>query len=145
MELEGQLDNGKSGKQRDFRDLDIWKLARELRKEIYLLSENFPKEEKYRLADQLIRASRSATANIAEGYGRFHYQETIQFCRQARGSLYECLDHLTVCLDCNYISEEQFKYFETNIFHILTKLNAYINYLREKKRVSNSTIKPLNN
>ena len=138
------MSKGKYEQQGDFRELEIWKLARELRREIYLLCKKFPNEEKYRLADQLIRASRSVTANIAEGYGRFHYQETIQFCRQARGSLYECLDHLTVCLDCNYINEKQFKYFETNVFNILVKLNAYINYLKERKRAYYSTIKPFN-
>lgn len=94
------MSKGKHEQQRDFRDLEIWKLAKELRKEVHLLCKNFPIEEKYRLADQLIRALRSVTANIAEGYGRFHYKEIIQFCRQARGSLYKCLDHLTVCLDC---------------------------------------------
>ena len=138
------MSKGNHEQQRDFRDLEIWKLARELRKEVYSLCKNFPNEEKYRLSDQLIRASRSVTANIAEGYGRFHYKETIQFCRQARGSLYECLDHLTVCLDCGYINEEQFKYFETNIFCILAKINAYINYLKERKRVFDSTTKPFN-
>ena len=128
------MEESKKIKQSDFRDLDIWKLARELRKEIYILCKKLPIEEKYRLVDQLIRSSRSVTANIAEGYGRYHYQETIQFCRQARGSLYECLDHLTVCLDCNYINQKQFKYFETKISQILVKLNAYINYLKTRKQ-----------
>ena len=130
------MERNEKKKRRDFRDLDVWKLARELRKEIYLLCKKLPIEEKYRLADQLIRVSRSVTANIAEGHGRYHYQETIQFCRQARGSLYECLDHLTVCLDCDYIDQKQFKYFEAKIFHILVKLNAYINYLRNRKQNS---------
>jgi len=94
----------------DFRELDVWKLARELRLEIKQLCDRLPSEEKYRLVDQLLRASRSVTANIAEGYGRYHYQENIRFCRQARGSLYECLDHMTVCLDCGYITQEQFEY-----------------------------------
>ncbi|NBS53827.1 MAG: four helix bundle protein, partial [Spartobacteria bacterium] len=53
-----------------------------------------PKEEKYRLGDQLTRASRSITANIAEGYGRFHYLDSSKFFSNARGSTYEVLDHL---------------------------------------------------
>jgi four helix bundle protein len=57
----------------DFRDLDVWKKCREIRIMIWKLSRKFPEEEKYRLSDQMIRASRSSTANIAEGYGRFHF------------------------------------------------------------------------
>jgi len=68
---------------KNFEDLEIWKQSRVLRNEIAVLVKTFPAEEKYRLADQLIRASRSVTANIAEGYGRFHYQENIQFCRHS--------------------------------------------------------------
>ena len=46
-----------------------------------------PEEEKYNLSSQMRRAAVSITANIAEGYGRYHYQENIQFCRQSRGVL----------------------------------------------------------
>ena len=53
------------------------------------------------MVDQLIRATRSITANIAEGHGRYHFQENIQFCRQARGSLTETLDHLICAQDEN--------------------------------------------
>ena len=64
-----------------FYDLDVWKKARVFRNDIFELLKSFPKEEKYTLKDQLIRASRSITANIAEGHGRFHFQENIQYCR----------------------------------------------------------------
>ncbi len=52
-----------------FETLDAWKKGRELRIEIQKLTVSFPKEEKYRLVDQMIRASRSVTNNMAEGYG----------------------------------------------------------------------------
>jgi len=64
-----------------FKELEVWKSARELRKSISNLTKDFPKEEKYRLVDQIIRSSRSVAANVAEGFGRYHYQENIQFCR----------------------------------------------------------------
>jgi len=117
----------------DFRNLDVWKLARDFRQELKKLCDNLPKDEKYRLADQLIRASRSITANLAEGHGRYHFQENIQFCRLARGSLFECLDHLTVCLENGYIDDKMFVDLETSIYSILKKLNGYIKYLRDKK------------
>ncbi|MFH1943724.1 MAG: four helix bundle protein [bacterium] len=97
------------------------------------MAKSFSKNEQYRLVDQMIRASRSITANIAEGYGRYHYQENIQFCRQARGSLYELLDHFTVALDEKYISQEQFEEFRIEIFESVKILNGYIKYLQKKK------------
>ena len=120
-----------------FETLEVWKAARELRKEISALGKALPAAEQYRLADQMIRASRSVTANIAEGHGRYHYQENIQFCRQARGSLYELLDHLTVALDENYIPEETFKSFRSGMFKVTKILNGYIRYLKGKKNSDN--------
>ena len=120
-----------------FETLEVWKAGRELRKEISKLAKTFPSIEQYRLADQMIRASRSVTANIAEGHGRYHYQENIQFCRQSRGSLYELLDHLTVALDENYIAEETFRSFRSRMFKVTKMLNGYIRYLKDKKSADN--------
>jgi len=75
----------------NFYDLEVWKEARKLRNSVFKLTKKFPEYEKYKLADQVIRSSRSVTQNIAEGHGRFHYQENIQFCRTSRGSLSEPL------------------------------------------------------
>ena len=116
-----------------FEDLEIWQKGRELRREISNLAKTFPKEESYLLIDQMIRASRSVTANISEGYGRFHYQENIQFCRQSRGSLFELLDHLTVALDGKYIDENKFIEFKEQIFEVIRMLNGYIKYLNRRK------------
>ena len=85
------------------------------------------------MIDQLLRASRSVTANIAEGNGRFHYQENIRFCRQARGALYEILDHLICAQDEKYITEEQIKTLRTQIARCLKLLNGYIAYLKKLK------------
>ena len=93
----------------------------------------FPIEEKYRLTDQLIRSSRSITANIAEGHGRYHYQENIQFCRQARGSLIETLEHLICALDEKFISENQLNNYRKAYEQCLKLLNGYILYLKKQK------------
>jgi len=82
----------------------------------------------------MIRASRSVTANIAEGYGRFHYQENIQFCRQARGSLYELLDHLTCALDEGYLTKDRIETLNIEITSCLKLLNGYISYLKKAKQ-----------
>jgi four helix bundle protein len=116
-----------------FEDLEVWQKGRALRNGISNLTKTFPEEEKYKLANQMIRASRSVTANISEGYGRFHFQENIQFCRQARGSLFELIDHLTVALDEKYIEESEFSKIKRQIFEVIRILNGYIKYLKGRK------------
>lgn len=117
----------------DFRGLEVWKEARLFKNKIFVLAQGFPKEEKYGLISQIVRSSRSITANIAEGHGRFHYQENIQFCRQARGSLTETLDHLICALDSEYLNEGKFKELEVQYSLILRLLNGYIAYLKKRK------------
>ena len=86
------------------------------------------------MTDQTVRASRSATANIAEGYGRFHYQENIQFCRQARGSLYELIDHHTVAEECGYLDSSHCNQMIEKIKTAIIRLNAYIKYQKTRKQ-----------
>ena len=117
----------------DFRDLDVWKNCRDIRRKIWVVCKELPSEEKHRLVDQMIRASRSPTANIAEGYGRFHFQETIQFCRQARGSLYELIDHVTVGIECDYINQSEGEKLIEEIKRAIILLNGYIKYLKSRK------------
>ena len=117
----------------NFEDLEVWKECRNLRKQVSLVLKSFPSEEKFRMIDQLIRASRSITANIAEGHGRFHYQENIQFCRQARGSLSETLDHFICAFDENYITKDQLIKFREQYNLCLKILNGYIASLQKMK------------
>jgi len=123
----------KESKHDDFRDLEVWKRCRDIRKMAWNLSKDFPKEEKYRLSDQMIRSSRSSTACIAEGYGRYHYQENIQFCRQARGSLYELIDHTLVAEECDYIEYTLANEIIEEIKTSIKVLNGYIKYLKSRK------------
>lgn len=120
---------------RNFENLECWISARELRIEISKLVKKFDREEKYRLVDQMLRASRSVTNNIAEGYGRFFYQENIQFCRQSRGSLFELMDHLIIALDEEIINKETYKNLYDLIEKCIALLNGYINFLIKQKSV----------
>ncbi|MFZ4739677.1 MAG: four helix bundle protein [Bacteroidales bacterium] len=122
-----------------FEELEIWKSSRLLKKRIWKLSKRFPKEELYKLTDQIIRASRSVTANIAEGYGRFHFQENIQYCRQARGSLFEVIDHLITAFDCEYINEEELNDFRNETLNCIKIVNGYIAYLKRAKDGNHNT------
>lgn len=118
---------------KSFEDLECWKQARQMRIAVAELSKVFPRSEQYALHDNLRRAARSVTNNIAEGYGRFHYQENAQFCRIARGSLYEVLDHLIIALDEGYIQESNYEQLKNQIKITTTLLNGYINYLLKAK------------
>jgi four helix bundle protein len=118
-----------------FEDLEVWKFCRELRNKLTKLAKNLPGEEKFRLADQIIRSARSVTNNLAGGYGRFHYQENIQFCRQSRGSLYELIDHLIICLDEEYVNNEQFTTNRNSCIRGIQLMNGYIRFLSKQKEV----------
>lgn len=118
---------------KSFEDLECWKTSTELRRFVSKLIKTFPKEEQYSLTSQMKRASRSVTHNIAEGYGRFHYQENIQYCRQARGSLYELIDQFLVAFDDEYITEEELIKGKEHINKALALLNGYIKYLIKAK------------
>lgn len=115
-----------------FEDLETWQKCREFRKDISILIKNFPADEKYRLVDQLKRASRSITANIAEGHGRFHYQDNLKFCRNARGSLNEVLDHLICALDEMLITDGQLADLRHKYDECYRLLNGYIAFLTKK-------------
>jgi four helix bundle protein len=118
-------------KNQSFTELEVWKKARILKIELRNLINTFPPEEKYRLADQIIRSSRSIASNIAEGHGRFTYKDQLHFCIQARGSLSETHNHLIEALDCKYISQEQFDHYKLMIDEVGRLLNGYITFLRK--------------
>jgi four helix bundle protein len=103
----------------------------ELRRTISRWARTLPKEEQFRLKDQIIRSSRSITANIAEGFGRHHPQENLQFCRQSRGSLMETLDHLNTALDEELLGEETYESIREQWNHVRALLSGYISYLQK--------------
>ena len=112
-----------------FEDLECWKKARRLRIKISELAKTFPNDEKFGLTSQIVRAIRSVSHNIAEGYGRFHFRENAQFCRTSRGSLYEVLDQVIVTNEEGYITENVLKEIRKEILENIKILNGYINYL----------------
>ena len=117
-----------------FEELEVWKKGRELRLFVFSIAKTFPAEERYGLTSQIKRSSRSITNNIAEGFGRFHFQENIQFCRQARGSLTETLDHMIIAYDEQIVSESTLMEFRALYESCMKLLNGYIAYLVKAKR-----------
>ena len=125
---------GEYNKEKDFTGLLCWQDARNLK--LFFYNEIIPKlpyDENNNLIIQIKRASVSSTANIAEGYGRFHYQEGIQFYRISRGSIYELKDHLITCADVNYINKDLFQKGIGLIETTKIKLNGYIKFVKKRK------------
>lgn len=116
---------------KNIEDLLVWQKARELNKEIYSLTVVFPVHEKTNLVSQSRRASSSICANIAEGFGRFNYRESIQFYRTARGSLSELRSHLYLAMDQEFIEKEKFNKLLLFIDEIGKMLNGLINSTKD--------------
>jgi four helix bundle protein len=118
---------------KSFEDLEVYKAAREYRKKMYKLAKKLPPEEKYNLAGQMRRAALSLTNNLAEGHGRYHFQENIQFCRVSRGSLMELIDDLNTCIDEEYFPLDYLEELKGEGYRINKMLNGYIAYLKKRK------------
>ena len=113
---------------RSYKDLDAWKNAMQLVKEIYLLTKKFPKEELYALTSQTKRAAVSVPSNIAEGLGRQYKKDTLQFLHISRGSLHELETLLNIAVMVEIISEEEFNKIIPALEKALQVLNGFINY-----------------
>lgn len=96
-----------------------------------------PREEKHRLGGQLFRSARSITANIAEGYGRFHYLDNSKFCSNARGSCCEVLDHLITASDEGLILDELLVQGRAKVATTLRLVNGYMAYLKRAAATTN--------
>jgi len=90
---------------KNYIDLDVWKGARVLSKEVCLASSQFPSEEKFGLTSQIRRAVVSIPSNIAEGCARNYPKDSIQFFHTARGSIYEVETPLYLAFDLDFISK----------------------------------------
>jgi four helix bundle protein len=115
-------------------DFELYKSARAFRKKVYRVVEQLPAAEKYCLDRQMRRAAVSVTNNIAEGHGRWHYQENMRFCRISRGSVEEVIDDLNVCEDERYGECSLIAEVKVDAYALVERINSYIAYLRKSKQ-----------
>lgn len=106
-----------------FENLEAYKVARILVRDIYRLQNKFPKEERYALGDQIRRSSTSITSNIAEGTGRNSMKEKIHFIEIAFGSLTESFSQLQNAQDLGYILEEEVEALRPQFNHVAALLS----------------------
>ena len=91
----------------DFKRLAVWQKARIFVKDLYLLTQKFPNEEKFGLTQQIRRASVSIVSNIAEGSGRNTDADFVHFLDIANGSAFETETQLYVAVDLGYTSQQE--------------------------------------
>jgi four helix bundle protein len=118
--------------------LQVWVRAKDFGLKIYKqVLPSLPPEEKWNLNQQLRRSSLSISANIAEGHGRFYYQENVRFCYNARGSLQETLSHLIFSFEMEFIPAVLYNELEVEGEEIEKMLNGYIGFLKKSKQGAN--------
>jgi len=118
--------------------LDVWNkaigFATRVHKEVLPL---LPSEEKYALLQQMRRSAQSIPANIAEGHGRFYFQDNVRFCYIARGSLEETLSHIVYAHKVGYLTDAVYKDMVADGENLNRLINGYIGFLKRSKQGAN--------
>ena len=116
---------------RDFEELKIWQDARELSKELYIITSTEPFVRDYRFCAQIRAAAGSIMDNIAEGFERDGRKEFIQFRYIAKGSCGEVRSQLARAYDVNYINEEIYQKYKNKCINESTSIANFIRYLKQ--------------
>lgn len=116
-----------------FEDIQAWQKSRELNKDIYTVTMNPSFSKDFSLKDQIRRASVSIMANIAEGFGRRSNKEFSHFLNMAHGSAAEVQCHLSVALDMNYITNEDFEMLYQKTDEVSKMIQGFMNYLHNSQ------------
>ena len=115
---------------RDFTEMPVWKLAMEIVNDIYSLTEKLPRREDYALCSQLRRAAVSISGNIAEGFGRGHNKDKVNFYYFSRGSAFEVRSHLLCGNSANYFSDLEISPINMKCLKVVEELNKIIKTLK---------------
>lgn len=124
---------------KSYEDLEVWKKAYNFVLDIYKITKKFPPPELYGLTTQIRRSSVSIAANIAEGRGRQHTKEFLQFLYLSKGSLEETKVYLNLARDLKYMQEEEFQTLKNKYMEIGRLLGGLINSLRNKMEVTTAS------
>jgi len=111
---------------KNFYDLDAWKEGHLLTLNIYKITKNFPADELYGIVSQIRRAASSITANIAEGFARYHYKDKVKFYYNSRGSVAEVQNFLILARDLNYVNVKTCEELEVLADNVAKLINGLI-------------------
>ena len=117
---------------RNFRELEVWKDGRTLAKNIYLLSNSLPGDEKFGLTSQIRRCVISVPANIAEGAAKESDKDFARFLQISLGSCYELESHLHLCSDLNVLKPDETEAAIAEIQLLQKRLSSFIKYIINK-------------
>jgi len=110
---------------RSYKDLEVYNRSYKLAMDIFRMSAKFPREEKYSLTSQIIRSSRSVSANISEGWAKREYENMFkQHLIHSVGSAVETQNWLSFAFDCGYISNNEYKRYHDEIDEISKMLTG---------------------
>lgn len=115
----------------DYKKLKVWNYAHNYAIEIYMLTKNFPDEEKYGMVSQLRRSSVSIPTNIVEGCGQIDNGNLVRFLGIAKGSAFESEYQLLLSKDLGFISQEQYNIMNEKVKYIIRMLNKLISSLKK--------------
>jgi four helix bundle protein len=118
-------------------ELQVYQLSMEIGEEVWNIVIKWDYFSKDTIGKQLVRAVDSVSANLSEGFGRYHYKENKNFSYYSRGSLYETKTWLTKAHNRNLITEEKFQIFQKEINNIGVKLNNYIKTIGKSAKNDN--------
>ena len=122
----------------DLKELEVYRIARKISKEAWNIYERFDWQIKKIMGDQWITSIDSIGANIAEGFGRFHYLDKNKFNYNSRGSLFEAFNHWTELLfERNKITQAEFTSLATKFKKLQVKLNNYISTTKKQTTKNN--------
>ena len=126
-----------------YRDLEIWKLARQVAIAVHRMTlQNLPNFEMYEEASQIRRSAKSVSSNIVEGYGRRRYkQEFIRFLVFAHASCDETIEHLEMLFETSSLTNELvYHYLSAQLDLLGRKLNVFIDSVERSHRTDRSDI-----
>ena len=125
-------------KLKSFKELKVWQLSHKLSIEVSDLVKTFPKDEKYDLADQMRRSARSIPSAIAEGFGRFYFNDKLTFYERGNASLLELKNHFDEAKENKYISDKEYRYYQkrmNEIGFLLVRMMSKIRKHRDEYEV----------
>ena len=120
----------------ELKDLEIYKISRKISAEAWKIYEKMDWQDKKIMGNQWISSTDSVGANIAEGFGRYHYLDKNKFNYNARGSLLEAIHWTELLEERKKINLDKFKFFTSEFEKLLPKLNKYIKSTKEQVRKS---------
>jgi four helix bundle protein len=116
----------------NFMEMPVWQIAAEIVEDVYQLTAKLPKQEDYALCGQMRKAAVSIAGNIAEGFGRHHTKDKLNFYFFSRGSAHEEISHLYCAGKVGYFTNDEIKNVEFKCRQVIQELNKLIKSLTFK-------------